>query len=180
MAAEVGESEETESAEQPALLADPSDYSVTSDHTIEVQNMETLGHYAEWLGIRASRLRSLNRMKFDQPLPVHAHIKLDFSKVGPAEFERSRVEYHRVMQEEFFTDWEISGTETHELRRGDTVWVLSQRRFNVPLWLLQQYNPDTDLQSTQPGTQITVPLLKRRESGDPVTGAQPPTTSPIS
>lgn len=179
VAAEVGEPAETEATERPTLLADPSDYSVASDHTIEVQNMETLGHYAEWLGIRASRLRSLNHLKYDQALPVHSHIKLDFSKVDPATFERSRVEYHRAMQEEFFTEWEISGTETHELRRGDTVWVLSQRRFNVPLWLLQQYNPDTDLQATRPGTPITVPLLKRRDADDPVTGARAPAASPI-
>lgn len=179
VAAEAGESGEAEAVERPGLLADPSDYSVASDSTIEVQNMETLGHYAEWLEIRASEIRSLNKLKYDQSLPIHGHIKLDFSKVDPADFERRRVDYHRAMQEEFFAEWEISGTETHELRRGDTVWVLSQRRFNVPLWLLQQYNPDTNLQSTMPGTQITVPVLKRRESGEATTSARRAEPSPV-
>ena len=30
------------------LLADPSDYSVAADGSIEVQATETLGHIAEW------------------------------------------------------------------------------------------------------------------------------------
>ncbi|HLB83922.1 MAG TPA: transglycosylase SLT domain-containing protein, partial [Steroidobacteraceae bacterium] len=44
-------------AEKVALSADPSDYTVASDGTIEVQATETLGHYAEWLDVRATRLR---------------------------------------------------------------------------------------------------------------------------
>ncbi len=172
VAAEEGMAVDGADGERPGLLADPSDYSVAADRTIEVQNMETLGHYAEWLEIRTSDIRSLNKLKYNQSLPIHGHLKLDFSKVDSAEFENRRIDYHRSMQEEFFTEWEIAGTETHELKRGDTVWVLSQRRFNVPLWLLQQYNPDTDLQSTMPGTQITVPVLKRRESTDPSTSAR--------
>ena len=43
-----------ESDSEEPLQADPSDYSVATDGTIEVQAAETLGHYAEWLGIRAS------------------------------------------------------------------------------------------------------------------------------
>jgi membrane-bound lytic murein transglycosylase D len=42
---------------QATLAADPSDYTVAADDTIEVQDMETLGHYADWLGIRTQRLR---------------------------------------------------------------------------------------------------------------------------
>ena len=37
---------------QASLLSDPSDYSVGGDNTIEVHPLETLGHYADWLGLR--------------------------------------------------------------------------------------------------------------------------------
>ncbi|MCH2186157.1 LysM peptidoglycan-binding domain-containing protein, partial [Myxococcota bacterium] len=151
------------SAEKSSLLADPNDYSVGHDGTIEVQAMETLGHYAEWLGIRASRLRSINQLKYGQPLPVHSRLRLDFSRIRPQEFERHRLEYHQGIQEDFFSEWEISGTEFHRLERGDSLWGLSHRRFNVPLWLLRQYNPDVNFESPPEGARITVPVLKRRD-----------------
>jgi membrane-bound lytic murein transglycosylase D len=144
------------------LLADPSDYSVAPDGTIEVQPNETLGHYAEWLGIRASRLRSINDISYGEHVVVHAHLQLDFSRVAPEQFEAHRLEYHRGIQEEFFSLWEIDGTESHRIRRGDSIWVLSHQRFKVPMWLLQQYNPDVDFALLSAGTNITVPVLKKR------------------
>jgi len=181
VAAEAGDvvSTEAEPREPVELLADPSDYSVATDGTIEVQAMETLGHYAEWLGIRASRLRAINDLSYGENLPAHSRIKLDFSQVDPADFERQRHDYHRTLQEAFFTEWEISGTETHRLRRGDTLWVLSHRRFNVPIWLLQQYNPDVDFEAPAAGTDITVPLLKRREWLDGAQNASRPPRTPL-
>ncbi len=46
---------------QAAASADPSDYTV-KDNAVIVQAAETIGHYAEWLDVRASQLRQLNRM----------------------------------------------------------------------------------------------------------------------
>lgn len=144
------------------LLADPSDYAVSKDGTIEVQMGETLGHYADWLDIRASRLRKLNAIPYGSALQVHRHIRLDFSSVSRREFERKRIEFHEDIQEAFFAQWEITGAETHRLKKGDSLWVLSHRKFRIPLWLLQQYNPDLDFSATSAGANISVPLIKRR------------------
>lgn len=148
----------------PGLLADPSDYTVAADRTIVVQPNETLGHYAEWLGVRASRLRELNGMRYGQPVEVQRKIRLDFANVSPADFERIRVEYHRQLQEDFFAEWEIDGTTVHKVGRGDSIWSLSTRRFAVPIWLLRQYNPDVDLDALSTGTPITVPKLRQRNA----------------
>ncbi|MGH3628615.1 MAG: lytic transglycosylase domain-containing protein, partial [Sciscionella sp.] len=48
--------------------ADPTDYSVGRNGTIEVAAAETLGHYADWLGVRASDLRRINHMRFGRPV----------------------------------------------------------------------------------------------------------------
>lgn len=146
----------------PGLLADPSDYSIGNDRTIVVQPNETLGHYAEWLGVRASRIRQLNGMRYSEPVVLHQKIRLDFANVPPADFERIRTEYHRELQEAFFAEWEIEGTSVHKVGPGDSIWSLSTRRFAVPIWLLRQYNPDVDLDSLSAGTQITVPKLRQR------------------
>jgi len=155
-------SDESAIEPSPGLLADPSDYTVASNGTIHVQPNETLGHYAEWLGLRASRLRSINDLSYGEPLVVEQKLRLDFSNTSPEDFERVRIEYHRALQEEFFTHWEIEGTRVHRVGPGDSLWVLSKRRFDVPIWLLRQYNPDIDLNALSTGTRLTIPRLRER------------------
>jgi membrane-bound lytic murein transglycosylase D len=151
---------------QAAASADPSDYSVRQDNTIEVQATETLGHYAEWLNIRASQLRKVNRMSFATPVVVGHRIKLDFSKVTRDQFEAQRTEYHRQLQEAFFAQYRIKGDETHVIKSGESVWVLAQQRYNVPIWLLRQYNPDVDLGALRPGTKLVIPLVESTAATD--------------
>ena len=148
----------------PGLLADPSDYSVSSDGTIRVQTNETLGHYAEWLGLRTSRLRTINRLSYGEAVVVLQRLRLDFSNSRPEDFERVRIEYHRALQEEFFAEWEIEGTLIHRVGLGDSLWLLSTRRFDVPIWLLRQYNPDVDLNALSAGTPLTIPTLRQRNA----------------
>ena len=57
---------------------DPSDYEVHSGK-VTVQASETLGHYAEWLEVRASALRRKNGMRYEQPLVIGRSVKLDFT-----------------------------------------------------------------------------------------------------
>ena len=51
-----------------ALLSDPSDYSVAANGSIEVQPLETLGHFGDWLEIRTQRLRDINGLAFRTPV----------------------------------------------------------------------------------------------------------------
>ncbi len=147
----------------PQQTPDPSDYAVHSDERITVQAAETIGHYADWLEIRASQLRRANRMRYEQPLVIGRLIRLDFSQVTPEEFERRRLEFHRTLQDEFFSAFEVTGTETHVLRKGETLWYLAERKYRVPLWLLRQYNPDLDFSTLPPGSSMVVPQIEARE-----------------
>ena len=51
----------------------------------------------------------------------------------------------------------------HKLERGDSIWDLAHQQFKVPLWLLQQYNPDIDFETASAGTEILAPVLRRRQ-----------------
>ena len=150
---------------QADLAADPSDYSVAADHSIEVQPLETLGHYADWLGLATQRLRDLNGMPFQRAVVIGQRIRLDFTNVGPEVFEQRRTAYHRDLQEAFFARYRIEDVEAHVVRTGDSLWLLAQRRYNVPVWLLRQYNPDIDLDRVQPGTVVNFPRLKPLAEG---------------
>lgn len=152
---------------QAAASADPSDYSVHEDHTVRVQATETLGHYAEWLDVRASQLRALNRMSKAAAIVIGRKVKLDFSKVTPDQFEARRQEYHKQLQETFFTQFRITGNAPHVIKPGESVWVLAQQRYNVPIWLLRQYNPDLDLGSLKPGAKLVIPTVEPTAATEP-------------
>ncbi|MFQ5609596.1 MAG: transglycosylase SLT domain-containing protein [Woeseiaceae bacterium] len=142
-----------------ALLSDPSDYSVAANLTIEVQPLETLGHYADWLGIRTQRLRDINGLAFRTPVTVGRRIELEFSDIDRQTFESRRIASHRAQQDAFFREHVITGVTSHEIRRGESIWILSLREYDVPVWLFRQYNPALDLHNVQPGMTVRFPKL---------------------
>jgi membrane-bound lytic murein transglycosylase D len=143
---------------------DPSNYSVSADNRVTVQAEETLGHYAEWLEVRPSALRRLNRLKAGSPVVIGRTARLDFSNVTPEVFERRRLQYHLALQEAFFEAYVVSGTESHVLKKGESLWYLAKEKFEVPLWLLRQYNPDLDFGALRAGTRMVVPVVEPRQS----------------
>jgi len=144
---------------QTALLSDPSDYSVASDNTIEIHALETLGHFGDWLEIRTQRLRDINGLAFRAPVEVGKRIRLDLGKVDAKTFEDRRVAWHRDQQDSFFRSNVISGVTEHVIEPGESIWVLALRKYDVPMWLFRQYNPEVDLEAVTPGTAVRFPVL---------------------
>jgi membrane-bound lytic murein transglycosylase D len=139
---------------------DPVDYSIAADGSIRVVAAETLGHYADWLGVPAARLRSLNSLRGRTPVNMGRRVKLEFSHSTRAQFEERRRDYHQRLQAAYFASHRIAGTEIYIARRGDSLWSITQRNVKVPIWLLQQYNPDLDFGDLRPGTQIALPQVE--------------------
>jgi membrane-bound lytic murein transglycosylase D len=146
------------------LLSDPSDYSVADDGTIEVHPLETLGHYADWLQIRTQRLRDINGFAFRTPVEVGRRIKLDLSRVDADIFENLRAAYHKEQQDAFFRHHTIAGMREHVVEPGESVWILSLERYDVPVWLFRQYNPELDLHNIRLGTRLSFPVLEDKDS----------------
>lgn len=153
-------------ADGSAQNADPTDYSVAPNDTIQVAAAETLGHYADWLGVRASDLRRINHMRFRQPVIVGHRIRLDFRRVPQEEFEARRRQYHQGLEASYFAAHRIVGTEQYVAQRGDSLWTLTQHFSQLPIWLLRQYNPDTDFTDLRPGTQLVVPRIEDVSAGN--------------
>jgi len=151
--------QEVDDKQAPFLLSDPTDYTVDDKGTIKVQASETLGHYAEWLDIRASRLRKINNMRFGEPVVIGKRIKLEFSEINQAEFEKRRIEFQKDLQGNFFSKYRIDSTSQYKIKRGESVWVLALRKFKVPMWLLRQHNPDINFNLIRPGVLLTIPTL---------------------
>ncbi|HEX6636802.1 MAG TPA: LysM peptidoglycan-binding domain-containing protein [Steroidobacteraceae bacterium] len=141
-------------------LADSIDYQVREDGTIRVEATETLGHYADWLQLPTQRLRNVNKLKARQTVQLGQKLQLDYSKVSRESFEQLRRDYHAKLQGEFFAQHRIAGTEVYIVRRGDSLWTMTQKFSNLPIWLLRQYNPDTDLSDLRAGTQVVMPKVE--------------------
>jgi membrane-bound lytic murein transglycosylase D len=144
-----------------ASLADPSDYLVAADDTVEVQAAETMSHYADWLEITSDALRRANGWPRQRSLVLGQRVRLVFDRVSREAFLARRVGYHHDLQEEYFARYRITDTTEHKLRRGESVWVLAAQKYKVPVWLLRQYNPTLDLDQLRPGTRVVFPRVVR-------------------
>jgi membrane-bound lytic murein transglycosylase D len=140
--------------------SDPVEYGVAADGSVRVAADETLGHFADWLSVSASRLRQLNAMGAKRPVVMGRSVKLEFSKVTRGQFEQKRRAYHQALQAAFFTEHRITGTEVYVARRGDSLWAVTQRHARVPSWLLQQYNPDIDFADLRAGVEVVIPKVE--------------------
>ena len=153
-------------SDQAEMAADPSDYLVRADETIEVQALETLGHYADWLGIRTQRLRDINGMPFGEPVVIGHRLRLDFSVVSAEAFEARRMAYQQETQEAFFQAYDVTGVEHHVVEPGESLWELALQDFRVPVWLVRQYNPDLDLDRVSPDMVVNFPVLRPKGAID--------------
>jgi membrane-bound lytic murein transglycosylase D len=147
---------------EPDLSADPSDYSVADDGSIEIQATETLGHYAEWLNLRASDLRRINNLRYGTPLVIGERLALSFEEIDRQTFEKRRRSYHSDLQGAFFESHHIAGATTYRIRPGDSLWSLTEPRTDIPSWLMRQYNPDVDFSRLRPGDELQKPVIETR------------------
>ena len=143
-----------------AQAAEAIDYTVASDNSIRVAAEETIGHYADWLDLSASRLRALNKLRARSTVIMGRSLKLDFSKVSREQFEEKRRAYHDALQAGFFAAHRITGTQVYVIRRGDSLWNVTQRNGGLPAWLVLHYNPDIDFSSLRTGVEIVIPKVE--------------------
>ncbi len=147
-------------AAAPTGSEDTTDYSVGADNTVVVQAAETLGHYADWSKVSARTLLDLNKLHKNAMVTLGHKVKLDLSKVSAAQFEATRRDYHRQLQDAFFATHRISGTENYTVKRGESLWIIAQQRPELPVWLVAEYNPGVDFSDVRPGTTMALPRVE--------------------
>ena len=116
-----------------------------------------MGHYAEWLQIKTQKIRDWNKLSFREVINLNNKIKIIFNHVTPEEFNRLRLEYHRGIEEDFFINYDIINTKTYRVKSGENLWYLCQYIFNLPIWLVVNYNKDIDFNQLKIGDKIIVP-----------------------
>jgi peptidoglycan lytic transglycosylase D len=133
---------------------------------IRVEVEETLGHYAEWAGVRTQQIRRLNGWPFGRTLHLHQKIKIPLYKTSAREFEESRYEYHKRLQEDFFSAYRVSSYQSYQVKRGDNLWNLCLEKFDIPMWLLKNCNPEVDFADLHLEQKILVPVVEKSAGDD--------------
>jgi len=137
------------------------EYAVAPDGSIRVVEGESLAHYARWLGVSVDTIQRHNGLSATVSLRLGQTLKLPFERVNRAAFEQRRIEHHRQIRSQFLARHRIEGTLEHQIRPGESAWLLAERRYRIPVWLLREYNPGVDLHAVRPGTRLVIPRVVR-------------------
>ena len=127
---------------------------------INVEVEETIGHYAEWAGVRASRIRHLNDIPFGTPLKLHQAIQIPLDSVTAEAFESRRLSFHERLQKDFFAAHRVEELQQYRVKPGDSYWTLCRKKFDLPLWLLRHYNKDVNLAVLKANQPLTIPAIQ--------------------
>jgi membrane-bound lytic murein transglycosylase D len=127
---------------------------------IRVQISETLGHYADWLGVSARRIRRLNGFRYTRLIRINEPVKIPLGKVSKEAFEEKRYEYHKEITEDFLASYRIQEVQRYSVKSGDNIWKLCREVFEVPFWLVSRYNPHLDLERLSPSQTLLIPVVQ--------------------
>jgi membrane-bound lytic murein transglycosylase D len=132
---------------------------------IQVAVDETLGHYADWLGISVGRIRALNNMSRGS-LKVNRWILLPMDEQSLERFNARRLEFHMALEEDFYNLYQVVEVKTRKVRNGETLWSICNRGNNgdgeIPLWLFKKYNREIDIEKIGRNTKIKLPVIKNK------------------
>ena len=106
-------------------------------------------------------------------LHLHQKIKIPLTRTTAREFEQSRYEFHKRLQEDFFAAYRISDLQIYRVTRGDNLWSLCLEKFDVPMWLLQNCNPEVDFAMLHPQQKLMIPTIERSGADGTDPAAEP-------
>ncbi|TDJ51742.1 MAG: LysM peptidoglycan-binding domain-containing protein [Nitrospina sp.] len=127
---------------------------------IKVDFDETLSHIADWARISVNELRRVNNLR-RRSIRIHQKIKVPFRRVQPQEFEQKRQEYHKFIQEDFYNNYRVEKVVIRNIKKGETLWEICNDIYTIPLWLLDNYNPDKNIHSLAIGQPIIIPVITK-------------------
>lgn len=126
---------------------------------ITVDFDETVSHYAEWAQLSIRKMRQVNKLRRSSRIPVHAKIKIPFTRTDPEKFEERRQEFHKAIQDDFFSNYKVSKLVVRKVKKGETLWEICNDNNFIPYWLLSSYNPEKDINKLALGEPIVIPII---------------------
>lgn len=128
---------------------------------------ETIGHYADWLGVSLNRIRELNRLSSRSEIRINRSVSIPAEVDLLARFVKARLEYHMALEEDFYSRYKVTDVRAHVIKRGEALWGIVNGDDQIPLWLFAKYNKGLDLGTTlMPGMRVWVPVIEEKSEQD--------------
>ena len=140
----------------------------TAELTVSID--ETIGHYADWLGIATFKIRKLNNMGSGSDIRINKHLVIPINqKDMNDQFIKARLEYHMAIEEDFYSQYRVSDVKSHIIQKRETLWDICNQSDNenaLPLWLFKKYNKQLDLNTLVPGKIVWIPVIAEKNGSD--------------
>jgi LysM domain./Transglycosylase SLT domain. len=131
----------------------------TAEITVSVD--ETIGHYADWLGVPTYRIRQLNRMGSRSDIRINRPLVVPAGQPLLEKFVKARLEYHMAIEEDFYSRYKVTDLKQKTIRHGETLWDICNGQ-DLPLWLFKKYNKQLDLGKLMPGASAWIPVIEEK------------------
>lgn len=128
---------------------------------VTVENNETLGHYSEWSELTIADIKKNNSLR-KKSIKVGDRIRLVFKKVTPEEFVERRREFHDSFREDFYSNFDVTRVDIIKVKPGQSLWEICNAVYEIPYWLLKDYNPETDITKLKPGQDLNIPIVNSK------------------
>lgn len=137
---------------------------------VSLEINESITQLAEWLKVSVDDLRAWNGLDSQAQARLGQRLMIQTAKVNLEDFQSLREDYHRQIKEDFFAQFEIAKLQDYEVKKGENLWSVCYQKFDIPPWLLKEYNSNVQLLNLAPGTKLKVPVL-REKNGVPLVGS---------
>ncbi len=128
-------------------------------YEISIETEETLGHFAEWAGVRTQSIRDLNRLAMGRVISMGQKIKIPIKEARLIHFKQKRNEYHVSIQEDFYSNFKITETRKYNVKRGDTLSEILKDQ-GLPYWLYRKYQKKKTSDFLRVGQEIILPEVE--------------------
>lgn len=145
---------------EPAEPVEPVVEAPAEGETFRLRRGETLAHFARWSGLPVEAIAEASELDLDGSYPVGTEVRVPLGGERLDTTREARDQHHLRRLEGYLASRGGSvGTDFVRVRTGDTAWSLARDSQGIPVWVLESFNPSTDLDRLRPGQELMVPVL---------------------
>ncbi|MCO4793667.1 MAG: transglycosylase SLT domain-containing protein [Bacteriovoracaceae bacterium] len=132
-------------------------------YSIKIETEETLGHFAEWAGVRTQKIRDVNRLSFGRVIGRGQSLKIPIPISKVEEFKQRRNEFHVSIQEDFYSSYSVIDKKIYKVKKGDNLSEILKDQ-NLPFWLIRKYQNKKLGDFLRIGQEIVIPEVEETEN----------------
>lgn len=125
-----------------------------------LQRGETLAHFARWAELPVESIADASSLDLDGRYPVGTEIRVPLDPQGIARVRAARADHRTARVEGYLARrGGAAGVDAHTVRSGESAWAIARDTHGIPVWVLEAYNPEVNLDRLRPGQSLSVPVL---------------------